>query len=212
VVQPATRAGVSGIAMSASQSDVLAGIDMPAKPSRRDFVTTGLLAGAALGGLNVQPAEAAAAGLKPCPNGANNCWSTASTDKTKLAMWSWPTSTSRSDAIATLRSVLEAYPQAGQVQDKVDLGGWAFAVDELATSGSARLEFKSGIGNFARFFNGGKPFVDDFEVLVEEKGVGVRSSSRVGDSDFGVNAKRINYIAAKLREKGWDAPGVPANA
>jgi uncharacterized protein (DUF1499 family) len=36
----------------------------------------------------------------------------------------------------------------------------------------------------------------------------VRSSSRVGDSDFSVNAKRLNYIAEKLRAKGWDAPGV----
>ena len=26
--------------------------------------------------------------------------------------------------------------------------------------------------------------------------------------DFGVNAKRINYLAKNLRSKGWDAPGV----
>ena len=26
--------------------------------------------------------------------------------------------------------------------------------------------------------------------------------------DFGVNAKRINYIAKALKAKGWDAPGV----
>jgi len=31
----------------------------------------------------------------------------------------------------------------------------------------------------------------------------VRSSSRVGATDFGVNAKRLNYIAAGLRKKGW---------
>jgi uncharacterized protein (DUF1499 family) len=30
----------------------------------------------------------------------------------------------------------------------------------------------------------------------------------VGDSDFGVNPKRINYIAKGLREKGWAAEGV----
>ena len=30
----------------------------------------------------------------------------------------------------------------------------------------------------------------------------VRSSSRVGDSDFGVNAKRLNWIANELRSKG----------
>ena len=38
--------------------------------------------------------------------------------------------------------------------------------------------------------------------------VAVRSASRVGDSDFGVNAKRVNYIAKGLREKGWTAAAV----
>jgi hypothetical protein len=32
----------------------------------------------------------------------------------------------------------------------------------------------------------------------------VRSSSRVGTTDFGVNAKRLNYIARGLRSQGWD--------
>ena len=31
----------------------------------------------------------------------------------------------------------------------------------------------------------------------------MRSSSRVGSTDFGVNAKRLNYIAAALRKDGW---------
>ena len=31
----------------------------------------------------------------------------------------------------------------------------------------------------------------------------VRSSSRVGFTDFGVNAARLNYLAARLREQGW---------
>ena len=38
--------------------------------------------------------------------------------------------------------------------------------------------------------------------------VQVRSSSRLGYLDFGVNAKRLNYIAKKMKEKGWDARGV----
>lgn len=50
-----------------------------------------------------------------------------------------------------------------------------------------------------------KGYIDDVEFAISEdrKGVQVRSSSRVGSSDFGVNAKRLNYIAAGLREKGW---------
>ena len=63
-------------------------------------------------------------------------------------------------------------------------------------------------GNFAKFLNGGKPFIDDLEIQVQNGGVAVKSASRIGDSDLGVNAKRLNYIASKLREKGWTAPGV----
>mmetsp|Transcript_19710 Transcript_19710/g.63368 ORF Transcript_19710/g.63368 Transcript_19710/m.63368 type:complete len:126 (+) Transcript_19710:318-695(+) len=119
--------------------------------------------------------------------------------------WKWPSSTSRSSAIATLKEVLAAYPREGQ--GDVDKGGWAYAEGDLA-DGAARLEFKSGVGQFAKFFNGGKPFVDDVEFTVGTDAVAVKSASRVGDSDLGVNAKRLNYIAAKLRDKAWDAPDV----
>jgi len=152
----------------------------------------------------VSPGRAHA--LKPCPPGANNCWSTASKDKTKLALWSFPSGTDRTGAVKQVREVLESYPQAGQAG--VDAGGWQIAEDALDSDGFVRVEFKSGIGNFAKFFNGGKPFVDDLELALEDSGMCVRSSSRVGDSDFGVNAKRINYIAAGLTKLGWNAPGV----
>ncbi len=154
----------------------------------------------------ISPTHAAHA-LKPCPPGANNCFSTASTDKSRIASWVWPKSMTRADAIASLESVLKAYPQTGV--DGVDGGGWSLADDQMETSGFQRYEFKSaGTGNLARFFNGGKPFVDDFEVAVEPSSVCIRSSSRLGDSDFGVNAKRVNYIARTLRDAGWDAPSI----
>lgn len=128
----------------------------------------------------------AVAAVEPCAVGANNCHSTASAMKP----WKWPTGTSRDAAIKELRTVIEAYPKEGQ--DGVDQGGWSFAVDDLSSKGYARVEFLSGIGNFAKFFNGGKPFVDDFEVSVEDDKVSVRSSSRVGDSDFGVNGFNLH--------------------
>ncbi len=78
---------------------------------------------------------------------------------------------SRADAVASLQAALKAYPQEGQAG--VDLGGWAFADDQLATAGYARLEYRSGLGNFAKFFNGGKPFVDDLEARA-----GARSARR----------------------------------
>lgn len=57
-------------------------------------------------------------------------------------------------------------------------------------------------------------YIDDFELAYidgapgGDRAVQVRSSSRVGYLDYGVNGKRINFIAEKLRKKGWDAPGV----
>lgn len=169
--------------------------------SRRSALSSGIAAAFATTALPAFAVE-----LKPCPKGANNCYSSASEGKNKVATWSWPAGIKRDDALKQLSAIVDGYPQSGQ--SGVDLGGWSFADDQIASTGYARLEFKSGIGNLAKFFNGGKPFTDDLEFNVESGGVCIRSSSRVGDSDFGVNAKRVNWIADKLREKGWNAPGV----
>ena len=174
--------------------------------------TTSTTRRAAMGGVAaatlglVTPQQASAGpGLKPCPKGANNCFSSAD-EASKVATWTWPKSMERAAAIADLKAALETYPQAGQAG--VDLGGWAVVDDKLTDTGYGRAEFKSGIGNFAKFFNGGKPFIDDLEFSVEDATVCVRSSSRVGDSDFGVNGKRLNFIAAELTKRGWDAKAI----
>jgi len=50
-------------------------------------------------------------------------------------------------------------------------------------------------------------YIDDFEAAVDSDGsVQVVSSSRLGYLDYQVNAKRLNFIAARLREQGWSAP------
>ena len=53
-------------------------------------------------------------------------------------------------------------------------------------------------------------FIDDVEFAVTQSGkeVQVRSSSRIGNLDLGVNAKRLNWISADLRAKGWTAPAI----
>ena len=51
--------------------------------------------------------------------------------------------------------------------------------------------------------------VGDLEVLVGGDSVSVRSSSRIGDSDLGVNAKRLAYLAKDLKAKGWDVVTPP---
>ena len=143
--------------------------------------------------------------VKSCPNNANNCYSSTSKGKNQMPVWSFPSGEEKEASLKTLAEVVDSYPQEGQ--NDADKGGWKVVGGDLK-SGNAQLEFQSGLGNFAKFFNGGKPFVDDLQFELADGGVQVFSSSRVGDSDFGVNGKRLNYISAKLRAKGWDAPAV----
>ncbi|OLP98261.1 Kinesin-like protein KIF18B [Symbiodinium microadriaticum] len=194
----AQRRGRSGVALLAAGALLFCALPAFVPPLNRRAA----LAAPAAAAMLLLGAETATADVSACNPGANNCWSTLSTDKTKMSPWKWPAGTSKADAVSQLKAAIDAYPQAGQ--GEVDLGGYSYAVDTLADKGYARLEFKSGIGNFARFFNGGQPFVDDFEVSVGDSSVAVKSASRLGDSDFGVNAKRCNYIAAALRAKGWE--------
>eukprot|EP00929_Paragymnodinium_shiwhaense_P081442 TRINITY_DN4260_c0_g1_i1.p2 TRINITY_DN4260_c0_g1~~TRINITY_DN4260_c0_g1_i1.p2 ORF type:complete len:212 (-),score=61.73 TRINITY_DN4260_c0_g1_i1:145-780(-) len=169
--------------------------------TRRGLLTlsAGLVASAA------QRAQA----LEPCPPSAHNCFSTASTGANKMEPWVWPAGVDKEKAKEQLKDVLAAYPKEGQ--NDADKGGWELVDDQLAANNYARVEYKSGLGNFAKFFNGGKPFIDDLEVFVGADNVQVRSKSRTGDSDFGVNGKRLNYISAGLREKGWTAKDVNPN-
>lgn len=147
------------------------------------------------------------------PTSINHCFSTASEGQLNVPEWTWPKDMKRSDAIGSLRQVIEGYPKSGQGQmdrvgGEVDAGGWTMVVDDLAGKGHAKLEYYSGAGHFAKKFNDGRPFVDDVEISVGDRGVGIRSESRMGDLDFGVNAKRISYLAKGLRDKGWNAQGV----
>jgi hypothetical protein len=88
-------------------------------------------------------------------------------------------------------------------QEKVDVGGYEIVQDDLETLGTARVEFKSGVGNFSKFLNGGKPFIDDLTFEINGDHVEVRSASRMGDNDFDVNRKRLVFLANTLRSAGW---------
>lgn len=117
--------------------------------------------------------------IEACPPKSQNC---------VRATWSPPSgSTSKKEAAKAVREALNSYPQEGQAN--VDGGGYTIVEDDLDSSGTARIEYRSsGKGNFAKFFNGGKPFVDDLQIEIEDDGkVELRSASRVGESDFGVN-------------------------
>lgn len=144
-------------------------------------------------------------GLKHCkPNGAPNCFcSTESIDddpEHSIPPWIWPESlgNDRKTAFRQLAEILNAYEPG---QSNIDGGGFKIITND-AEKGYIYAQFES-------LKNG---YVDDFELAfvdgLGDRAVQVRSSSRIGYLDFGVNAKRLNCLADKLRTKGWDAKGV----
>jgi len=138
-------------------------------------------------------------GLKNC-GPAPNCF--CSTDAAEddpehyIPAWVWPKNLGKEAAFHQLEETISSYKPG---QGNIDGGGF-----EIITSKPGYLYCQ-----FESLKNG---YIDDFEVAFingqGENMVQVRSSSRVGYLDYGVNAKRINYIAKALREKGWIAEGV----
>ncbi|MDL2718338.1 MAG: DUF1499 domain-containing protein [Acidobacteriota bacterium] len=111
--------------------------------------------------------------LSPCPATPNCVLSTATGETHRIAPF--PFTGPAADALARVKAAALSFPRARVAEE---------------TPGYVRLTFKSG------FFG----FVDDVEFEVDEtaKVVHVRSASRVGRSDFGVNRKRVEAIRAKL--------------
>eukprot|EP00550_Attheya_septentrionalis_P002743 CAMPEP_0198291060 /NCGR_PEP_ID=MMETSP1449-20131203/8714_1 /TAXON_ID=420275 /ORGANISM="Attheya septentrionalis, Strain CCMP2084" /LENGTH=192 /DNA_ID=CAMNT_0043989653 /DNA_START=76 /DNA_END=654 /DNA_ORIENTATION=- len=156
------------------------------------IATTGAAALVVSGSSNIGVANA----LEMCPVKSENCVTTT---------WTAPSGMSKADAASALKDALNAYPQEGQ--GDVDGGGWTLVEDNLSSSaGTARVEYRSsGKKFFAKAFNGGKPFVDDLNIELANDGssIQLRSASRIGESDFGVNKKRIEYLAAAMKAKGF---------
>ena len=140
-------------------------------------------------------------GLKHC-GAAPNCF--CSTDSLEddpdhsIPAWIWPQGSDKEAAFAQLNEVITGY-EPGQAN--VDGGGFKIVTND-PKKGYMYIQFES-------LKNG---YIDDVELAfidgMGDRAIQVRSSSRLGYLDFGVNSKRLNYIAAKLRAKGWDAKGV----
>ena len=138
-------------------------------------------------------------GLKNC-GPAPNCF--CSTDSVEddpdhhIPAWVWPKDMEMDAAFQQLEETIKAYKPG---QGNIDGGGF-----QVVTSKPGYL--------YAQFESLKNGYIDDFEVAyIDGMGGGkvqVRSSSRVGYLDYGVNAKRVNYIANALQGKGWSAPGV----
>lgn len=132
----------------------------------------------------------------PCRSGSKNSIRTTWVPKGKV---------SSKEADALFRSCLAKYPQDGC--DGIDIGGWEIVDDRIAEGGSARVEFRSGVGKIAKYANNGQPFVDDLLFRSEKDGrIEIRSSSRKGYDDMGVNKKRVERLATFMPQTFWDIP------
>jgi uncharacterized protein (DUF1499 family) len=140
-------------------------------------------------------------GLKHC-GAAPNCFVSTEIPEDDsdhyIPSWKWPEEfgDDSEKAFAQLASTINSYKPG---QANVDGGGFKIITNE---KGYIYTQFES-------LKNG---YIDDVEfALIEgfgKRSVQLRSSSRIGYLDFGVNAKRLNYLAKDLRSQGWDAPGV----
>jgi uncharacterized protein (DUF1499 family) len=117
--------------------------------------------------------EDAVSRLKPCPRTPNCVLSTATDQAHRIAPF--PFTGESAEALARVKAAALSFPRTRVAEE---------------APGYVRLTFKSA------FFG----FVDDVELEVDEaaKLVHVRSASRVGRRDFGVNRKRVEAVRAKL--------------
>lgn len=113
--------------------------------------------------------------LAACPNSPNCVSSQSSSSVHSIAPLTY--SSTPEQAIAKLKSVIQSLPRTKIITESKD---YLYA------------EFKSALMGF----------VDDVEFYLDRKAnvIQVRSASRLGQSDLGVNRKRIETIRAKLAE------------
>lgn len=112
--------------------------------------------------------------LAPCPN-SPNCVSSQSTDaQHQIAPLTFTTNPQQ--AIANLKNIIQSLPRTKIITETED---YIYA------------EFKSALMGF----------VDDVEFYLDPQAniIHVRSASRLGQSDLGVNRQRIETIRAKFQ-------------
>ena len=147
--------------------------------------------------LSLKPREALEGkmGLRSCSPGYH-CFTTTGDAELDyyftIPLWEPPTKSTTSPLL-DVAGVVDSYPVPNS---GVDGGGFQFV--------ERRKDYV-----YVVFESEKKGFRDDVEfALVDGGKVAVRTSSRVGYLDFGVNAKRLNYVSAQLRKQGWQAPAI----
>ena len=113
--------------------------------------------------------------LAPCPSTPNCVSSQSQNAQNKIEPLTY--NSSSAEAIANLKTVIKSLPKTKIITE---------------TENYLYAEFTSALMGF----------VDDVEFYLDEgaKTIHVRSASRLGQSDLGVNRKRIETIRTKLNE------------
>mmetsp|Transcript_25038 Transcript_25038/g.27601 ORF Transcript_25038/g.27601 Transcript_25038/m.27601 type:complete len:242 (+) Transcript_25038:56-781(+) len=128
-------------------------------------------------------------GLAPCDT-RPNCWCSSTPFKDAPARYirSWDPPKS-SSAIKEVKKIIDTY-EVGQ--GGIDGGGYKVISEE---EGYLYVQFQS--------YKSG--YIDDVEFWYNSNKVDIRSASRLGQSDLGVNGKRLEYIGRRLeKEYQWN--------
>jgi len=146
----------------------------------------------------------AGGGLKPCVDGKPHCFSTspetfedddllnADNGRPEWLVSPFTYDKPLEQALSDVKAAIAEYPPG---QGGIDGGGFKL-VDERSANGSAYL--------YVQFESRRKGYIDDMEFALAKGVANVRTSSRLGFLDLGVNAKRFNWFAARLGGvPGW---------
>ena len=121
--------------------------------------------------------------LRDCPSSPNCVCSDASRDSQRVAAFRLAKA-----PVAAWRSLREAVEALPRTRVITDTGSYLHAECKSALFG----------------------FVDDLELQLRAEGlVAVRSASRIGHSDLGVNRKRVRAIRGELERRGVVTPESP---
>jgi len=131
-------------------------------------------------------------------DGAPNCFSTTGDDSHLLQPWKPKGGTSKSQAMEQLVDTIKAYPPG---QARIDRGGFKIV--------SSKPDYL-----YVQFESMKHGFIDDVEFALSSSSnnieLQVRSASRMGFLDLGVNGKRLNWISNHLVETyGWKQTDKP---
>lgn len=143
--------------------------------------------------------------LKPCTDGKPHCFSSSPEEFEDNDLYQADYGTTEgwlvppfkfdkplSEAFSDVKAAVASYPPG---QRGIDGGGWK-VVDEQTDGKSAYV--------YVQFESRRKGYIDDLELALKDGVCNVRTSSRLGYLDYGVNAKRLNWFSERLGQAaGW---------